>query len=85
MESSFCSGGHEVWWAELNGERLAFVRFTRGYDLIDDRDLHDGRVMLAHARPLRYCFRLHSDVCDREEFTAPRRALTARRFAQIIE
>ncbi len=66
FETSFCARGHEVWWAELNERRVAFVRFTRGYDL------EAGGPVLA--RPLRHCFRLHADICDSVQFTRPKRA-----------
>ncbi len=66
METSLCERGHEVWWAELNGEKRAFVRFTQGYDLVRDES---G----AFARAVRYCYRLHSDICDARAFTEAHR------------
>ncbi len=61
MESSFCAKGHEVWWAELNGRTLPFVRFTRGYSLEPSGE--PGQSTLAVAHPLRECYRLHADIC----------------------
>ncbi len=66
MQSSFCACGHEVWWGELEGELVPFVRFTHGYDLIDDNlDPEDEST----ARALRNCFRPHAEICDSREFT----------------
>ncbi len=70
MESSFCTCGHEVWWATLNGERRPFIRFTSGYDVAEEEQ-GPGQLE-AVARPVRYCYRLHADICGSQHFTRPR-------------
>ncbi len=65
MQSSFCERLHEVWWGWLDGEEEAFVRFTRGYDLRTDGDDIGAEPV---ARALRYCWRLHRDICDSTRF-----------------
>ncbi len=67
METSFCAYGHQVWWADLDEERVPFVRFTRGYLLVESEE-QDPDVP-AVARAMRYCWRPHADVCASTEFT----------------
>ncbi len=76
MQTSFCERGHEVWWGWLDGEDLPFVRFTHGYDLRTDDDDSSPEPV---ARALRYCYRLHSDVCDSDRFTPRLNAYSPRR------
>ncbi len=61
MRMTHCEGGHIVWWADLNGRLLPFVRSTRSYAL--EEDPQAGADAMAH--PLRYCWTLHVDVCKR--------------------
>ncbi len=69
MQSSFCARGHEVWWGELEGELVPFVRFTQAYALTDDDlDPEDEST----ARALRNCFRPHAEICESREFTRRR-------------
>ncbi len=69
MQSSFCARGHEVWWGWLDGDLIPFVRFSHGYELIDDDlDPEDESA----ARALRNCFRPHAEICQSREFTRRR-------------
>ncbi len=73
VETNFCERGHQVWWADLNGENTAFVRFTGAYRLqVIPETGTRGRVVAAE---IGLCYRKHRDICPSRSFRPSNREL----------
>ena len=74
METGFCERGHQVWWARIADEPVAFIRLKRAFRFgcLPETGPRDRVV----AYPLAHVYRLHSDVCDSIRFRPTKRERT---------
>jgi hypothetical protein len=67
METGYCERHHQIWWAEWNGKRTAFVKIGRAFRLETRRTEEGGSAVTAN--PVAFCYRLHSEICPSYKFS----------------